>query len=149
MYICRNIYIKSLMKNLVVFFVLFLMSFVGFSQVDTNEISFKNLSPLFGEYCSDDSDLNKVFFIPLSIDTFGIRIFNETINYTFSKGEYKAYLLDYKTDRKYIRDIWVEVVDGDNESIIVQFCTLNDVFKTGILFDEYKTIFDFIKTNNI
>jgi len=57
--------------------------------------------------------------------------------------------LDYKTDRKYIRDIWVEVVDGDNESIIVQFCTLNDVFKTGILFDEYKTIFDFIKTNNI
>jgi hypothetical protein len=50
------------MKNLVVFFVLFLMSFVGFSQVDTNEISFKNLSPLFGEYCADDSDLNKVFF---------------------------------------------------------------------------------------
>lgn len=137
------------MKNLVVSFVLFLVSFVGYTQVDTNEVSFKNLSPLFNQYCENDYDLKSEFFIPLSVDILGIKIFKQTIEQTFSNLNYSCSLLDYKTDKTYIRDIWVEITDSNNESIVVQFCVLNDVFKTGRLFDEYKIVFDFIQKNTI
>ena len=137
------------MKNLVVSFVLFFISFAGYAQVDTNEVSFKNLSPLFDQYCENDYDLKSKFFIPLSVDSFGIQIFKQTIEQTFSNLNYIANVLDYKTDKTYISDIWIEINDNNNESIVVQFCILNNVFKTGRLFDEYKIVFDFIQKNTI
>lgn len=130
------------MKNLVVSFVLFLVSFFGFSQNDSSFVDLTKVSPKLFSPCDDSTTYNsKIYYIPLSTDSIGIQFFKTSVESNFTVNQYKATLILYNNETEYISDIWVGVFDGNNE-IQLPLCSVIRVFNSGELKTEYTKVFN-------
>jgi hypothetical protein len=128
------------MKNVATSVFMVLMSVFGFNQVD----SISNLPHLLTECDNETNGLFKNIMLPASDDDYSITTFYQVVAAKYSVGKYKVDGIFYESDNVIINDVWVVIVDHNDETLLRPLCLLENFTNPIELEFAYDEVFNYL-----
>jgi hypothetical protein len=111
---------------------------LSFSQEENKEL------PFLFQPCDNSTEFfSKNFIIPLASDFEKTMFLIDAIESGFSVDQYQVYVIDFKRDRTFVRDIWLEL-SNQKEIALIPFCALEKLFKQDFK-KEFANLFEYIE----